>query len=69
MTNTNKKRTASNTGKLQLAFLTAMCTMIFIVSFMAFLKIENNVHAFLILIIGSVTDLIIFFSGLNSSDR
>ena len=68
MTNT-KKSEAQVSKKLQLTLLTAMCAMLFIVCFMAFLRIENNLHAFLILITGTITDVIIFFSGINPSNQ
>ena len=55
----------STSDKVQVFLLCLMCVSILIVSFLAFLKIENNLHALLIFICGSVMNLIIFTSGMN----
>ena len=60
--NINKKSTS---GKIQVSLLCLMCIVILIVSFAAFLKIENNLHAFLVFICGCVMDVIIFASGMG----
>lgn len=60
--NINKKSTS---GRIQVSLLCLMCIAILIVSFMAFLKIENNFHAFLVFACGCVMDAIIFASGMG----
>lgn len=62
---TNKK----NTNRFHLLMLTVMCAVIFAVSFMAFLKIENNLHALLILAVGTALNAFIFINGKNQAKR
>ncbi len=62
MTNNISKK---NNGQsiLYMAMLSVICVAIFVVTLFAFAKIENNVHAILILITGCVMTAIIFISG------
>ena len=67
--NTTKEAAKRNSRKLQLIMLTALCVVILIVSFMAFLKIENNLHALLILLIGTALNAFIFINGKHQANR
>lgn len=49
--------------KIYFILFSLMCVAIFIVSFIAFLKIENNLHAFLVFSIGTALTILIFVNG------
>ncbi|MBR3869041.1 MAG: hypothetical protein IKM66_06975 [Clostridia bacterium] len=52
-----------NANKIQILMLSAMCIAILIVSFMAFFKIENNLHAFMVLAVGTALNAFVFING------
>ncbi len=56
-------RENKNTNILQMLMLSAMCLAILIVSFMAFFKIENNLHAFMVLAVGTALNAFVFING------
>lgn len=60
--NTNKKSTS---GRIQVTLLCIMCIAILIVSFMALLRIENNIHGIMVFAWGCLMDVIIFSSGMS----
>lgn len=51
--------------RLYFLFISIMCLAILVVSFMAFLKIENNLHAFLVFIVGTALNAFIFINARN----
>ena len=59
---TNKKNTS---GRVQVLLLCIMCIAILIVSFTALVKIENNIHGFMVFAWGCVMNIIVFSSGMN----
>lgn len=67
--NTTREEAKRNSGKIQFFLLSAICVMILIVSFMAFLKIENNLHALLILAIGTALNAFIFINGRHQATK
>ena len=48
---------------LYMTMLSIICIAIFVVTLIAFAKIESNIHAVIILTIGCIMTAIIFFSG------
>lgn len=54
-----------NVSRLQFILISVMCLAILIVSFMAFLKIENNLHALLVFSAGTALNAFIFINGTN----
>ncbi len=52
-----------NSNNFLFFLLTITCIVILIVSFMAFLKIENNLHALLVLLAGTALNVFIFING------
>ena len=58
----NKKNTS---GRIQVYLLCLMCMAILVVSFMALLKIENNIHGLMVFGWGCVMNVIIFSSGMS----
>lgn len=60
---------SNNVNKIQLSMLTIVCMMIMLVSFTAFLKIENNLHALLVLLTGMSLNIFIFINGLNQAKK
>ncbi len=60
-----EKTTNSNGYRFQLFLLTVMCVMILIVSFIAFLKIEDNLQALVVLALGTFFDVFIFVNGVK----
>lgn len=75
MTNNNysvknsREENKNNSGRFQILLLAIMCIVILIVSFMAFLKIENNLHAFLVFAVGTALNVFIFINGINQAKR
>lgn len=65
--NTMKKITTkkSTSGRIQVSLLCIMCIAILIVSFMALVKMENNIHGMMVFAWGSLMNLIIFSSGMS----
>lgn len=63
------KRRSNNVNKIQLSMLTIICMMIMLVSFTAFLKIENNLHALLVFLSGTSLDVFIFINGINQAKK
>lgn len=65
--NTMKKITSkkSTSGRIQVSLLCIMCIAILIVSFMALIKMENNIHGMMVFAWGSLMNLIIFSSGMS----
>lgn len=64
-----REKDKKNTNRIQLFMLTVMCAVIFVVSFIAFLKIENNLHALLIFAVGSALNAFIFINGRHQAKR
>ncbi len=62
---TNNKNKKSTSGRIQVSLLCIMCIGILIVSFMALMKIENNIHGMMVFAWGCVMNVIIFSSGMN----
>lgn len=58
-----------NSNRFQLCLLAITCIVILIVSFMAFLKIENNLHALLVLLVGTALNVFIFINGKNQARK
>ena len=70
--NTYSVKTTKETktgNRFQFILISAMCIAILIVSFMAFFKIENNLHALLILLIGTALNAFIFINGKHQANR
>lgn len=61
--NNYSKETKKVQNRLLLFMLTVMCALISVVSFLAFLKIENNLHALTIFLIGMAMSVLIFVTG------
>jgi len=57
---TKENRTGS---RMQFIIISAMCLAILIVSFMAFFSIENNLHAFMVLAVGTALNAFVFING------
>ena len=49
--------------RFQFILISAMCIAILIVSFMAFFRIENNLHAFMVLAVGTALNAFVFING------
>lgn len=64
-TRENNKNTAN---RFQFLLISVMCLAILIVSFMAFLKIENNLHAFMVFAVGTALNAFIFINGIKQSE-
>lgn len=65
----NKSDEISNEHKFKIFLLSVMCIAILIVSFIAFLKIENNLQALLVFILGAALDGFIFINGANQAKK
>ena len=63
MTNNISKKTNTISSVLYMAMLSIVCLAVFVVTLVAFVKIDSNVHAFLILATGCIMTAIIFISG------
>lgn len=64
--NTYSVKTTKETktgNRFQFILISAMCIAILIVSFMAFFKIENNLHAFMVLVVGTALNAFVFING------
>lgn len=55
----------STSGRIQVSLLCIMCIAILIVSIMALVKMENNIHGMMVFAWGSLMNLIIFSSGMS----
>lgn len=58
-----KETTNKAENRFQFLLISVMCLAILIVSFMAFLKIENNLHAFMVLAVGTALNAFVFING------
>jgi dolichol kinase len=67
--NTTREEEKRSSGRIQFILLSAICILILVVSFMAFLKIENNLHALLILAIGTALNAFIFINGRHQATK
>ena len=63
----NNERKTDNTNRAQIFLLVIVCISLLIVSFMAFLKIENNLHALLVFTVGTALNVFIFMCGMNQA--
>ncbi|MBO5934040.1 MAG: hypothetical protein J6Q94_00985 [Clostridia bacterium] len=68
--NTYSVKTTKETktaNRFQFILISAMCIAILIVSFMAFFRIENNLHAFMVLAVGTALNAFVFINGIRTS--
>ena len=67
--NTYSVKTTKETktvNRFQFILISAMCIAILIVSFMAFFRIENNLHAFMVLAVGTALNAFVFINGIKT---
>ncbi len=66
MTNSNNKTQKSKSELfLRIAAVAIICIALTVVSFMAFIKIENNLQAFSVFAIGMLVNCVLCYGGLN----
>lgn len=67
--NYSTKKAKNIHNRFQLFMLTVMCMLISVVSFIAFFRIENNLHALMILLLGMAMSVLIFVTGKSQTYR